>query len=123
MDDELLGPVKKALERSLEACSVNFFLLKEKEVDKSKHLFTKIRVSKRSIITYILLVKKKRLRIMAKNKKNIKDSAIKDFAKENERMRNERIAGTNNGMKLRTRSIPNKKKYTRKQKHSNKDFE
>ena len=66
---------------------------------------------------------KKRLRIMAKNKKNIKDSAIKDFAKENERMRNERIAGTNNGMTLRTRSIPNKKKYTRKQKHSNKDFE
>ena len=58
-----------------------------------------------------------------KNKKNIKDSAIKDFAKENERMRNERIAGTNNGMTLRTRSIPNKKKYTRKQKHSNKDFE
>ena len=68
--------------------------------------------------TLILLVKKKRLRIMAKNKKN-----IKDFAKENERMRNERIAGTNNGMTLRTRSIPNKKKYTRKQKHSNKDFE
>ena len=66
---------------------------------------------------------KKRLRIMAKNKKNIKDSAIKDFGKENERMRNERIAGTNNGMTLRTRSIPNKKKYTRKQKHSNKDFE
>lgn len=60
---------------------------------------------------------------MTKNKKNIKDSAIKDFAKENERMRNERIAGTNNGMTLRTRSIPNKKKYTRKQKHSNKDFE
>ena len=58
-----------------------------------------------------------------KNKKNIKASAIKDFAKENERMRNERIAGTNNGMTLRTRSIPNKKKYTRKQKHSNKDFE
>ena len=55
---------------------------------------------------------------MAKNKKN-----IKDFAKENERMRNERIAGTNNGMTLRTRSIPNKKNYTRKQKHSNKDFE
>lgn len=54
---------------------------------------------------------------MAKNKKNIKDSA-----KENERMRNERIAGTNNGMTLRTRSIPNKKKYTRKQKHSNKDL-
>lgn len=54
---------------------------------------------------------------MAKNKKN-----IKDFAKENERMRNERIAGTNNGMTLCTRSIPNKK-YTRKQKHSNKDFE
>ena len=60
---------------------------------------------------------------MAKNKKNIKDSANKDNAKENERMRNERIAGTNNGMTLRTRSIPNKKKYTRKQKHSNKDFE
>lgn len=59
---------------------------------------------------------------MAKNKKNIKDSAIKDSAKENERMRNERIADTNNGMTLRTRSIPNKKKYTRKQKHSNKDF-
>ena len=97
---------------------VNFFLLKGKEVDQSKLLFTKIRVSKRSIITYILLVKKKRLRIMAKNKKN-----IKDYAKENERMRNERIAGTNNGMTLRTRSIPNKKKYTRKHKHSNKDFE
>ena len=55
---------------------------------------------------------------MAKTKKNIEDSS-----KENERMRNERIAGTNNGMTLRTRSIPNKNKYTRKQKHSNKDFE
>ena len=86
-------------------------------------IFYKNRGFQKSIITYILLVKKKRLRIMAKNKKNIKDSAIKDFAKENERMRNERIASTNNGMTLRTRSIPNKKKYTRKQKHSNKDFE
>ena len=55
---------------------------------------------------------------MTKNKKNIKETA-----KENERMRNERIAGTNNGMTLRTRTIPNKKKYIRKQKHSNKDYE
>lgn len=35
-------------------------------------------------------------------------------AKENERMRNERIAGTNNGLTLRTRVIKNKKKYSRK---------
>ena len=40
-------------------------------------LFTKIGVSKRSIITYILLVKKKRLRIMAKNKKISKTLLLK----------------------------------------------
>ena len=38
-------------------------------------------------------------------------------AKENERMRNERIAGSDNGRTLRTRVIKNKKKYSRKKKH------
>lgn len=38
-------------------------------------------------------------------------------AKESERMRKERIAGTNNGCTLRTRVIKDKKKYSRKKKH------
>lgn len=38
-------------------------------------------------------------------------------AKENERMRNERIAGSDNGRTLRTRLIKDKKKYSRKKKH------
>ena len=38
-------------------------------------------------------------------------------SKETERMRNERIAGTNNGCTLRTRVVKDKKKYTRKKKH------
>ena len=38
-------------------------------------------------------------------------------AKENERMRNERIAGSDNGRTLRTRVIKDKKKYSRKKKH------
>ena len=37
--------------------------------------------------------------------------------KETERMRNERIAGTNNGLTLRTRVVKDKKKYSRKKKH------
>lgn len=38
-------------------------------------------------------------------------------AKENERMRNERIASSDNGRTLRTRVIKDKKKYSRKKKH------
>lgn len=38
----------------------------------------------------------------------------KNEAKESKRQRAERIAQSNNGMTLRTRSIPNKKKYSRK---------
>ena len=38
-------------------------------------------------------------------------------AKENERMRKERIAGSNNGRTMRTRVVKDKKKYTRKTKH------
>ena len=37
--------------------------------------------------------------------------------KETERMRNERIAGTNNGRTLRTHVVKDKKKYSRKKKH------
>ena len=44
-----------------------------------------------------------------KNKKN--------SAKENERMRKERIAGSDNGRTMRTRVVKDKKKYTRKTKH------
>lgn len=40
-------------------------------------------------------------------------------AKENERMRNERIEGSDNGRTLRTRVVKDKKKYTRKKKHKN----
>lgn len=49
---------------------------------------------------------------MATKKKNTKKSA-----KENERMRNERISGSDNGRTMRTRVVKNKKKYTRKSKH------
>ena len=38
-------------------------------------------------------------------------------AKENERMRNERIVGSDNGRTLRTRVIKDKKKYSRTKKH------
>ena len=38
-------------------------------------------------------------------------------SKETERMRNERIAVTNNGCTLRTRVVKDKKKYSRKKKH------
>lgn len=38
-------------------------------------------------------------------------------SKETERMRNERISGTNNGCTLRTRVVKDKKKYSRKKKH------
>ena len=38
-------------------------------------------------------------------------------AKENERMRKERIAGSDNGRTMRTRVVKDKKKYTRKKKH------
>ncbi|MDT3369771.1 MAG: hypothetical protein LIR40_14220 [Bacteroidota bacterium] len=36
-------------------------------------------------------------------------------AKESKRQRNERIAGTNNGMTLRTRTVPSKKQYNRQE--------
>lgn len=35
-------------------------------------------------------------------------------AKESERMRQERLEGTNNGVTLRTRVVPSKRKYKRK---------
>ena len=38
-------------------------------------------------------------------------------SKENERMRKERIAGSDNGRTMRTRVVKDKKKYTRKTKH------
>lgn len=41
----------------------------------------------------------------------------KKTAKENERMRKERIAGSDNGRTMRTRVVKDKKKYTRKTKH------
>lgn len=53
---------------------------------------------------------------MATKKKNTKKSA-----KENERMRNERIAGSDNGRTMRTRVVKDKKKYTRKKKHKNEE--
>ena len=43
----------------------------------------------------------------------------KNSAKENERMRKERIAGSDNGRTMRTRVVNDKKKYTRKTKHKN----
>jgi hypothetical protein len=42
-----------------------------------------------------------------------KDKKMKNQAKETERMRNERIAASNNGQTLRTRTVPSKKKYNR----------
>ena len=41
----------------------------------------------------------------------------KNSAKENERMRKERIAGSDNGRTMRIRVVKDKKKYTRKTKH------
>ncbi len=41
----------------------------------------------------------------------------KNSAKENERMRKERIAGSDNGRTMRTRVVKDKKKYNRKNKH------
>ena len=41
----------------------------------------------------------------------------KNSEKENERMRKERIAGSDNGRTMRTRVVNDKKKYTRKTKH------
>lgn len=41
----------------------------------------------------------------------------KNSAKENERMRKERIAGSDNGRTMRTRVVKDKKKYTRKTNH------
>lgn len=43
-------------------------------------------------------------------------------AKESARLRQERIAGTSNGMTLRTRVVKDKKKYSRKLKHSKKSI-
>lgn len=53
---------------------------------------------------------KTKINIMSNKKK-------KNSAKETERMRKERIAGTDNGRTLRTRVVKDKKKYSRKQKH------
>lgn len=43
-------------------------------------------------------------------------------AKESARLRKERIAGTSNGMTLRTRMVRDRKKYTRKLKHNKKSI-
>lgn len=43
-------------------------------------------------------------------------------AKESARLRDERIAGTSNGMTLRTRVVRDRKKYSRKIKHSKKSI-
>lgn len=43
----------------------------------------------------------------------------KNSAKENERMRKERIVGSDNGRTMRTRVVKDKKKYSRKRKHKN----
>lgn len=40
---------------------------------------------------------------------------MKNKAKESVRQRNERISETNNGMTLRTRTVPSKKRYNRQQ--------
>ena len=53
---------------------------------------------------------KTKINIMSNKKK-------KNSAKETERMRKERIAGSDNGRTLRTRVVKDKKKYSRKQKH------
>ena len=45
----------------------------------------------------------------------------KNSAKETERMRKERIAGSDNGRTMRTRVVNDKKKYTRKSKHNLKE--
>ena len=43
-------------------------------------------------------------------------------AKESARLRDERIAGTSNGMTLRTRVVRDRKKYSRKIKHIKKSI-
>ena len=43
-------------------------------------------------------------------------------AKESARLRQERIAGTSNGMTLRTRVVKDRKKYSRKIKHIKKSI-
>ena len=43
-------------------------------------------------------------------------------AKESARLRQERIAGTSNGMTLRTRVVRDRKKYSRKVKHMKKSI-
>lgn len=43
-------------------------------------------------------------------------------AKESARLRQERIAGTSNGMTLRTRVVRDRKKYSRKIKHMKKSI-
>ena len=49
--------------------------------------------------------------------KTMTNKKKKNSAKETERMRKERIAGTDNGRTLRTRVVKDKKKYSRKTKH------
>ena len=48
------------------------------------------------------------------------ENTMKNQAKETKRMRSERISETNNGMTLRTRAVPNKKKYDRNKEKRNK---
>ncbi len=43
--------------------------------------------------------------------------------KESDKLRDERIEGTNNGATLRTRTVENKKKYKRKKKVEFDEFE
>lgn len=53
-------------------------------------------------------------------KKTTKNSASK--AKETKCQRKERISNSNNGATMRTRVVKNKKKYTRKTKHKDEEF-
>lgn len=66
------------------------------------------------IFSILYLETKTRGTTMANKKK-------KNSAKETERMRKERIAGSDNGRTMRTRVVKDKKKYTRKSKHNLKE--
>ena len=46
--------------------------------------------------------------------KKTKGKNMKNQAKESKRQRAERIANSNNGLTMRTRTVPSKKKYSRK---------
>lgn len=66
------------------------------------------------VFSILYLETKTRGTTMANKKK-------KNSAKETERMRKERIAGSDNGRTMRTRVVKDKKKYTRKSKHNLKE--